>query len=188
MYNGPRDGLIHDEEMIEKAEIVLPELAKNYFTNKRHFALLLGFEDTHPNFCVHRCTPRKEMSGNNKIAQAFDCVDQRIERLMTMIHKLGLNSSNTEIIIHGDHPIRGRWPRFVDYDRPRPMFMLFPHQKAKRLNHTVSLYDITPTLYDLMNIKYRPEFPFGSTAMKPKVTKDPTDNEKAYIVALVKMS
>lgn len=105
---------------------------------------------------------------------------------MKTMGKVGLNASNTEVIIHGDHPIMGRarLAPFVDEKKPRRMFALFPFQPPGTVNKTINMYDIIPTFLYILGIEHDPPFPFGTPAFSNKTSRVPSSEELTYIASI----
>ena len=174
-----RQSVRHDKSVIKLLERELPRVVEQYREKGIPFYMFLGLEDTHPPFRVN-CDVRSAYAGTdgNKCMHAFDCMDQWLEIIMKMIMAQGLTSENTVIIIHGDHPlmrIAGGYKRsLVGEQAERKMAFIMPLNNSGVITKRTTVYDITPTLFDELQIDYSPEFPFGKSMLGEAPGEDPT--------------
>ena len=175
-----RQDVRYDSDVVQRLEQELPRLALQYRMKRVPFYLFIGLEDTHPDFKV-RCDVRSEYAGadGNQCMQAFDCMDQWLETIMGIIRKQGLTPDNTIIIIHGDHPLMRTYRYYTESivgpQLKRKMAFIFPYGERKVINKSLTVYDITPTLFDMLQIGYSPEFPFGRSIFSDEIGQTPTD-------------
>ena len=140
--------------------------------------MFIGLEDTHPPSFRTSCQVRSEYvgDGEDKSVISFDCMDQRMEAIMKMISEQGLTPENTVVLIHGDHPlmpIPGYSPTaIVGGQQQRKLAFILPFRKRQEIRKRLTVYDITPTLFDELQIEYSPQFPFGRSGF----SKDPGQN------------
>ena len=186
-----RQDVREDSDVVNRLEKELPKVVLEYRMKLVPFYLFIGLEDTHPNFKV-LCDVRKEHAGTdgNKCLQAFDCMDQKLETIMGIIRKHGLTPDNTIIIIHGDHPLM----RSLHYTNSvigsqtkRKMAFIFPFSEPKVINKPLTVYDITPTLFDMLQIGYSPEFPFGRSAFSDEPGQTPTEASVDFLWEYLKL-
>ena len=181
------DGVRNDVHVINRLKQIIPKLANNYHTKGTPFYLFIGLEDTHPAFKV-TCDVRTEYAGtdDNRCLQAFDCMDQRMESIMGMIRQQNLTPNNTVIIIHGDHPLMPTIKHYttsvVGRSAKRKLAFILPYSEPKVIQKRVTVYDITPTLFDMLQIGCSPKFPFGSSAFSAEPGQDPTDATLAFLM------
>lgn len=79
--------------------------------------------------------------------------------MIRRLKELGLNETNTEVVIHGDHQVKAYecdTRGWLDPNIPRMMFMVMPFQKKQRVEKNITLYNIVPTLLDVMRIEHEP--------------------------------
>lgn len=174
--------IINDWRLMRELGVHLPRLADEYKRQNKPFFIFLGFQDTHPRYTVDHCHPRTDIVGDVRGMQAFDCTDQRFEKLMNMVKDAGLTAENTEIVIHGDHTLMTSCHLFTKGDRwNRELFAVFPFHKQKRITKQITHYDIAPTLLDYMNINYEPKFPFGTNVDHPEESQPPSRSAIDYL-------
>lgn len=140
------------------------------------FYLFATNKDTHPFFHVdRRCKNRIYAS---KMLRSFDCFDQIFERFV----KTYENSSffkNTLFIVIGDHLMIGDFSGV--YDPPRKLAMFMPYEEKRTIEKQTTLYDVAPTILDLLGIKYWPAFPFGTNLYNNKIGKFPSTEDFSTI-------
>ena len=60
--------------------------------------------------------------------------------------------------------------------------MFFPYLEKRIINKSVTLYDIAPTLLDMMGIEYFPPFPYGANIFDDHIVGSfPTKDEFNFI-------
>lgn len=174
--------LTHFNYVINK---LLPKLSKE----KSPFSLFILNEDTHPPFDVQdECLdalPDKVKKNWPKPLISLQCLDRYLKRLFDKIHELRLDE-NSVIYIYGDHLLWGG-PKY--YHMPRKMLVLLPFRTNIKINKSITLYDVAPSVLSLLGINdYRPKFPFGFDFFSPNTTALPTHNDRQYIYNLAHYS
>lgn len=147
------------------------------FQLKEPFLYILNNEDTHPFFYVdQRCHPDPHWP---KIEKCLNCLDQMLKSFFNAFEKSEL-FDHTDVFLFGDHPSVGKLGHF--YQDPRDLLMFFPYLPKRTIHKQVSLYDIAPTLLDMMGIEYFPPFPFGANMLNEQsVGTFPKNDEFNYI-------
>lgn len=182
-------GLRRDSDTVNKAKWVIRNLAADYHKKKEPFMLMIGLEDTHPPYSLRDCVPRKNYTNKRgkimkgwKGMAVFDCLDQNIEILMNAMHENGLNKTNTEIIIHGDHTLAIDWNRLaVGESMDRKLFAVFASQDKGEVTKNMTHYDIAASMLDILGVEYSPKFPFSLSVMDPHSSSPPTDDDISYL-------
>lgn len=140
------------------------------------FYLFATDADTHPPTRVDkRC--QKRLSGPNTI-RSFDCFDQIFERFV----KAYENSSffrNTLFVVLGDHLMYGNSNGV--YEPPRKLSMFMPYEMKKDINKETTLYDVAPTIMDMLGIEYWPKFPFGTNLYSINIGQYPQQEDFSII-------
>jgi hypothetical protein len=158
---GSRYGLWSDSDITRDIiKNTLPEFAKNYHELGEPFSLIVHFAGPKWPGTVS-CQARSELCGNHRIMEAYDCVDQFIEKIYYRMQELGLEKENTEVVIYGDHVMRDTWEEFIDARGPRKIAFLYASQKAQLIEKSVSVYDYIPTIVKALHIVKEPKWPFG---------------------------
>lgn len=173
-------GVRRDDSLMRYFEKWFPKVVEESKREGRPFYLFMGLEDTHPPAFRTSCRVRSEYvgDGENKCIRSFDCMDQRMETIMRMISDQGLTAENTVVLIHGDHPLM---PTMKYYQTSlagrqvtRKLAFIFPFRKRQEIHKRLTVYDITPTLFDELQIEYSPAFPFGRSAFRDETGQEPT--------------
>ena len=98
---------------------------------------------------------------------------------MRMISEQGLTAENTVVLIHGDHPLMPSMKYYqtsvAGRQGTRKLAFIFPFRKREEIHKRLTVYDITPTLFDELQIEYSPAFPFGMSAFRDEMGQEPTD-------------
>lgn len=144
------------------------------------FYLFITNDDTHPFFFVdRRC---KKRIGASKMLNSFDCFDQIFERFMKAYENTTF-FKNTIFIVLGDHLMIGD---FNDvYENPRKLLMFMPYDEKRKIKKQTTLYDVAPTILDMLGIKYWPAFPFGKNLFSEEVGSFPGKEDFATIYEIM---
>ena len=170
-----------DKHLVKRVAVELPQLMRNYKDHGRPFALMLGFEDTHPMFRVE-CAPRQDITGNERILNSCDCLDQDLQDLMQILKQNDVTPENTVIVIHGDHPMVLPFDKvLIGTQMQRNMSIIFPYRTQNLINKTVTIYDIMPSVLDELGIDYQPKFPFGRPVTDPEPGHHPKPSTIDYL-------
>lgn len=144
--------------------------------NSQPFYMYYINDDTHPFFYVdNRCKNRINAS---KMLNSFDCFDQIFERFVKAF-KNSTFFKNTLFIVLGDHLMIGDFNGV--YENPRKLAMFMPYEEKKEISKKTSLYDVAPTIMDMLGIKYWPNFPFGTNLNSDIIGKYPNINDFSII-------
>lgn len=107
------------------------------------------------------------------LVRSFDCVDQILEKFMKKFENSPLFNT-TEVILYGDHIIMEGNHRKVKLPEPRSLVLAFPYREKKAVYKNVTLYDIAPTVMNMLGIEYFPRFPFGTDLFSNKTGHSPS--------------
>lgn len=158
-------------------KFVSDEVLKNLEKEKKPFVLHIANADCHaiPKYFVDpRCM--KRLPGTKAIIRSFDCVDQILENFFKKFEKSKLFDT-TEVILYGDHVLMSGNRKKIKFTEPRSLVLSFPYRKKKADNKKVTLYDIAPTIMNMLGIQYSPKFPFGSDLFSKAPSHPPTVND-----------
>jgi membrane-anchored protein YejM (alkaline phosphatase superfamily) len=139
-------------------ENLIPELEKS----DHPFVLHWFTSDTHPfpRFIVDgRCKNRNAKNSQARVLRSFDCFDQNVERLWNALKNASF-WNNTEVIIHGDHPLM-RAAEDLNAEGERTIAAIIAKRPKQWITKHASVYDIGPTILDLLGVEVHPPFPFG---------------------------
>jgi phosphoglycerol transferase MdoB-like AlkP superfamily enzyme len=135
---------------------VIPSLEKMKEPWVFHWATI----DTHPLPRFHvdrRCKNR--VPGYGTLLRSFDCMDQMVEKLMA-----GLTTAQfwnrTEVIMYGDHTLLGKLGNRKMVGK-RNMAMMLPTRPKGVVEKKMTIYDLGPTIMEILGVEYSPAFPFG---------------------------
>lgn len=161
---------------------VIPNLSKA----EKPWVLYLHNEDTHIPFNVE-CEEFNVDPTYPKCLQAFNCWDSRFKRLVEALKKNGLNSTNTEVIIYGDHLA----PGFFDDSYPlsresRKLAILFPFMEKNTITKQVTLYDIPSTILHIADLEFSPPFAFGANIFSNETGVIPSEDDFMYLAGIPK--
>lgn len=210
-----RDSVLFDYVATE----ILPGLVKDSFEYHKPFFLFLLNADTHPDFWIDdKFCPdlakepndngfqidgggqewNKDENAHNKhreplpkMFRSFTCVDRAFNQFITKLTSMGLNASNTVLVVYGDHLTMGELSFY--YGEKRTLSILFPFltkQYLKKRYHVtkdelekkpITYYDFAPTIFDLLNMKYAPRFPYGYSAFSSEIGNPPSLNDFKFI-------
>lgn len=148
---------------------VFPELEKS----RKPWVLHIANADCHamPRYFVdERCEHRQNGA---QIFKSFDCVDQILERFVNRFRNSSLFNS-TEFLLYGDHVLMEGNARGLKFPEQRALVMAFPFHKPEMITKRTTIYDIAPTIMDLLGVEYEPQFPFGANLFAEKVGSPPT--------------
>ena len=134
---------------------------------KEPFILHISNTDTHPfpGFYVDpRC--KKRVPDYPFPLQSFDCFDQILEEFYNSF-KQSKFINNTEMIAFSDHVLMHKYKiSGIEKDlKERSLNILIPTRPKKLIQKKASIYDLTPTFFDLIDVDYSPEFPFGKSIL-----------------------
>jgi membrane-anchored protein YejM (alkaline phosphatase superfamily) len=172
--------MTRDWDMFEHiATVVFPQL-------KTPFVLHLANADCHwfPRYIVDaRCAERMP-STNPIIVRSYDCVDQILEKFFARFEASPLFET-TDVILYGDHVIMEAGRKTITLHEPRALVLCFPYHERRNVTKQVTLYDLAPTIMDLLGIEYSPPFPFGENLFSRIIGKPPTaaDFQVLYEIA-----
>jgi hypothetical protein len=124
--------------------------------------------DSHPfpNFIIdERCTNR--LPESCAAIRSCDCLDQIIERLFDGL----MNSwawNTTDVLLYGDHPVMVSNPAL---ERQKgKLFLSVPTRERQVIVKAMTIYDIAPTILDLLGIDYSPKFVLGKSVFEEKAS------------------
>ncbi|OHT06273.1 hypothetical protein TRFO_25678 [Tritrichomonas foetus] len=152
---------------------------------KEPFLLMVTNSDTHPFFYVNQECKSNPMYNRNlpHIVNCFNCYDLCVRDFFNRFEKSSL-FSRTEMLVYGDHLAFGGGKKI--YDNPRKMSIFFPYWEKKVVNKETSVYDIAPTVMDILGVDYSPKYPFGASLMDDKeVGKTPNHNDFTLIYDVI---
>ncbi|KAK8877854.1 hypothetical protein M9Y10_004617 [Tritrichomonas musculus] len=151
------------------------------FTVKEPFLYIFNNEDTHPFFYVDkRCKPNKK-AGN--LENSVNCLDKLLKIFFEAFEKSDF-FERTDVLMYGDHPAYGNQNKY--YRDPRKMLMFFPYLEKRRIKKKVTLYDVAPTILDMMGMEYFPPYPYGANMFDDEVVGNfPKNDEFNFIYAKI---
>lgn len=136
---------------------MLPQLAKD----PQPFALHIATTDTHPVYpSLHKKCKLRVPPNYMITLKEFDCYDQVMEEFFNKFEQLGLHK-NTVVIIYGDHPMM--WLNGLKVVEPRYLPIIIPYREVIEINRSISIYDLSHTIFDLLELDFSPKFPFGAS-------------------------
>jgi hypothetical protein len=138
------------------------------------FILHIANADCHaiPRYYVdRRCTNR--LGTAPAIVRSFDCVDQILEKFISVFEKSELFDS-TDLVLYGDHVLMEGNYKQLTLHNPRSLVLSFPYHERKEVTKPTSIYDIAPTIMNLLGVEYEPAFPFGTDLFSNDVGRVPT--------------
>ena len=161
---------------VERDSISFAEAAKLFSImapGVRKQPILLFLETIYSHTHDYVTDPYCKIRVNEKcptIFHGWDCTDQVIEEFFRQFDKYNL-SENTDIILYSDHL---HYSNNI-YGDPRKIGILIPSignmTRRKLLTRTSNLYDIAPTVLEMLNISIEPNFLYGATLLNE--TKEP---------------
>lgn len=139
---------------------MLPELAKE---SNQPFALHIANTDPHPSYPeVHKKCKLRVSRRYNIAMKLYDCYDQALEEFFMKFEQLGLHK-NTVVLLYGDHPIM--WTKGMKVTEPRYLPAIFPYREVQEINRPITLYDLSHTLFEMLDLDIAPKFPYGSSLL-----------------------
>lgn len=141
------------------------------------FVYIINNQDTHPFFYIDkRCPVNPKLE---RIENAINCYDHLLKLFFDAFEKSEF-FNRTDVLLYGDHPSIGNVKMF--YKEPRKMLMFFPYLEKRVIHKQVTLYDIAPTILDMMGLEYFPPFPYGSNLFEEETPGTfPVNDEFNYI-------
>jgi phosphoglycerol transferase MdoB-like AlkP superfamily enzyme len=162
----------HDWDLFrELSTSVFRELSKE----KRPFVLHIANTDTHPtpSFTVDSRCKRRLAGRVHQIVRSYDCLDQILERFFQAFEESPLFQT-TEVILYGDHILMEGNEKKIKLPKPRALVLCFPYREQRVIRKPVTLYDLAPTIMQLLGVKYEPAFPFGANLFSADVGVPPS--------------
>jgi phosphoglycerol transferase MdoB-like AlkP superfamily enzyme len=160
----------------------LPEIMKRSRETERPFVLDLITENMHPPYGIdQRCEIGFTQEFPRELKSA-SCFDQVFERFVKGLGELNISGQNAEMVVHSDHICWGEHPGIYD---ERKLVVLFPFRKKQRISKPGTYYDIPPTVLDILNISYTPEFAFGKSLFDEEVGQYPNVMDFGFIHSLL---
>ena len=166
-------------------DLIIDEVLPNLTKQNEPFALHIANTDTHAFESVvdPRCTPR-----NNNTCQTqrcLDCFDQLLARFFRRFEKR-FNVDDFVVILYGDHPIMINYMTInklncIKIKEPRLLTAFFPYMPHNVSHKNASLYDLTPTILELLNISYSPKFPHGVNLFSDQIGRVPDDDTYNFV-------
>ena len=139
---------------------------------KKPWALHIESINTHLNDrtndkrCVGRISPKC-----NPLIYEFDCEDKLFEIFWEKFYEYHLEE-NTEVVIYADH----NYPGLDYFTPPHKLAFIVPFHGHKKLTRYSDMYDIAPTILDILNITTNPPLLYGNSLLNEKETKNyPSD-------------
>jgi phosphoglycerol transferase MdoB-like AlkP superfamily enzyme len=169
VYDSKNHQIKRDWDLFEKlGHEILPKLAKS-----PPFILHVANADCHafPRYIAdERCTTR--LKSAPPIVRSFDCVDQILENFVRVFENSSV-FNQTDLVLYGDHVLMEGSYRDLKLHEPRSLVVAFPYHEQNEVTKAVSLYDIAPTVMDLLGVEYDPKFPFGTNLFSGAVGRVP---------------
>lgn len=144
---------------------VLPELATN--KSKQPFVLHIANTDTHPipyPLIDERCNVTVP-DDYPRIMKSFSCYEQLVDKFLKKFEELGMEK-DTEVVIYGDHYLMKGTTYGLTLTEPRYLNIFWPYREKYISKKRASIFDLGPTILDVLNIQYAPTFPFGNSLFK----------------------
>jgi membrane-anchored protein YejM (alkaline phosphatase superfamily) len=141
---------------------------------ERPWILHIANADTHPTpaFVVDgRCKKRFSLRAP-ALVRSYDCLDQILEHFFDAFEQSPLFES-TDVILYGDHVLMEGSDRKIKLHKPRSLVLCFPYHAKKVITKKVTLYDLAPTVLQMLGVEYSPKFPFGADLFSEEVGKPP---------------
>jgi hypothetical protein len=160
----------------------LPDIIKQSKETGRPFVVDFITENTHPPYNVD---PRCDIPFAANFPQelkAAACLDQTVHNFMDGLKELNITAENSEILMHADHICYGDHPHIYD---ERKLFMMLPFRKQQRITKNGTYYDIPPTVMEILNFSYSPEFAFGKSLFSEEVGPFPNVDDFGFIHSLL---
>jgi hypothetical protein len=143
-------------------ETVFRELEK-LNGNGQPWALLWGLEGVHCDMPYLDSTlPNRVKRGADRVMRGFDQVDQSLELFFEAFRRSSL-ANTTDILVYGDR-VHMRSPKWLIGAERRPLMMMPLHEK-KLVTSPTTVYDVAPTLLDMLGVCYEPKFPWGRSLL-----------------------
>jgi phosphoglycerol transferase MdoB-like AlkP superfamily enzyme len=174
----------------ETMEWISKKFLPKLIQHNEPFVLQFLNEETHPfpNFVFEKTEYIKELAAEGYPAAylAFTWYDELLRRFIGDLEELGLKN-NTELIIVPDHLLM-RGHESLD-GMERNLTLIFPWRKQDELwqraqRKQLSLYDVAPTILDLLEVEYSPSFPWGANVFGSETGKTPTADDFSMIYGL----
>jgi phosphoglycerol transferase MdoB-like AlkP superfamily enzyme len=172
-----------DDELFELLHHdVLPQLADK---SQWPFVLLVLNVDTHSPYTISgKCDDYLAKEDYPQIYREFNCMDQRLRRIVEWIKELNLDKSS-EVLISGDYISMGNWEGIIPTPRQLAVFLPFRPQnrvwKVAQNTRKLSYYDFAPTILDLLEVDYSPDFVFGKSMFGQKSGSVPSRNDLVFL-------
>ena len=173
------------KEDVDVFDLVMKEVLPNLTASNRPFALHIANTDTHPSesFVDPRCEPRQNNSCQS--VRSLDCFDQILDKFLTNFEK-NYNIDDFLVVLYGDHPIMINYvtiskTKCIKIKEPRLLSAFFPYLPHKIVDKKASLYDLAPTILDLLDVEYSPKFPHGVNLFSKEVGRVPDDKSYDFI-------
>ncbi|OHT02250.1 hypothetical protein TRFO_30657 [Tritrichomonas foetus] len=169
-YLVQQHGCRHDDQLTKwMIDHFIPKLANDYYNNtnsnntdsKRPFNLLFYLADTHVGRYKNRCGRKND--GLTSYMNEAECTDGYIKQVYETFQKYNL-LENTEVIIYGDHSVMSNNHNFQEPDRN--LLLMVPSRKFGEVKTNMTLYDYSHLILNLLDVKYKPNFPFGSNPLQ----------------------
>jgi hypothetical protein len=107
--------------------------------------------------------PNRVGEGADQWLRGWDQADQVIEKFFRAFEAAPF-ANDTDFLIYGDH-IHVQSPAWLKA-LPRRMLLMLPLHEAKVHESLATLYDIGPTILDLMGVCFEPAFPWGRSLLR----------------------
>lgn len=165
--------LVHDQDVLD---IIIDKMLPEFATNESHqpFAIHVGTTDSHPPYVnFHKKCKNVLPECYTYSIRELDCYDQALREFFVKFEALGLHK-NTVVIIYGDHP--NMWLNGLKVQEPRYLPVIIPYRKAEEIDKDITIYDISHSIFDLLDLEVSPKFPFGASLFG-NITGYPPDKE-----------
>jgi arylsulfatase A-like enzyme len=142
---------------------------------ERPFVLHIANTDTHPtpSFTVDSRCKKRFSNWAPAIVRSYDCLDQILERFFQAFEDSPLFQT-TDLILYGDHILMEGNEKKIKLPKPRSLVLCFPYRERRVIAKRVTLYDLAPTIMQLLGVKYEPQFPFGADLFSADVGTPPS--------------
>ena len=150
---------------------------KRHMKEGKPFMYMIFNVDTHfPYFLDPKCNVSLN---RDKQRRCLNCLDYDIWTMLEEFIHMKIWET-TDIVVYGDH--LNFWKLGFYGDQKRETFLMFPKLQDLGKDITIEprenvIYDIAPSILDMLGFEYKPKYPFGRSLFKPGYEKRVPSND-----------
>ena len=157
----------HDFDVYNRS---LASIKKHLKEGKPFMYLVLNLDTHAPYFDDPKCGS-SDKNNSKKPCRVINCLDHDIKLVFDELIKMKIWET-TDVVLYGDH--LNFWKLDFYKKQKRETFLTFPRLQDMGKDKKVTIepkqnviYDIAPSILDMLGFEYTPKYPFGRSLFKP---------------------